>query len=224
MADSKSSACDSKDKDNAAYLKRREQVRRAQRYVCMIWNQSLQAKTIQLTLLDSTHRERKETYIKTLEGEVLQLRTNETRITQEARALHSEVARLRQILDQHCIPYEHALSYGSAPHHLDNASMSMNTATAVTSDSYRQLLDGPLSDSQRGSQRGSGSEFYLSESDGSHSIQSSIAPRRRLPFTRGRGPSFSRTSVERSGASKSHRWITQTLTPLAYTLTGPTLS
>ncbi|KAH7122394.1 hypothetical protein B0J11DRAFT_337434 [Dendryphion nanum] len=81
MADIKESAIDSSDKDNAAYLKRREQVRRAQK----------------------THRERKETYIKTLEAEVLLLRTNETRISQDNKVLFTEVERLRNIMEHHGI-------------------------------------------------------------------------------------------------------------------------
>ncbi|KAK9343953.1 hypothetical protein V1522DRAFT_437801 [Lipomyces starkeyi] len=64
-----------------AHLKRREQVRKAQR----------------------THRERKEAYVRALEDEVLQLRTNEANILQEAKNLHAEIGRLKSILTQHGI-------------------------------------------------------------------------------------------------------------------------
>ncbi|GME37269.1 hypothetical protein V496_02074 [Neofusicoccum parvum] len=64
-----------------SYQKRREQVRRAQR----------------------THRERKEAYVKSIETEVLQLRTSEARLLQENRTLHAEVDRLRQKLADHAI-------------------------------------------------------------------------------------------------------------------------
>ncbi|OAL49797.1 hypothetical protein IQ07DRAFT_587488 [Pyrenochaeta sp. DS3sAY3a] len=64
---------DSMDKDSAAYQKRREQVRRAQR----------------------SHRERKENHIKTLEDQVHQLRSNEKRILEANEALAAEVADLR---------------------------------------------------------------------------------------------------------------------------------
>ncbi|KAK9233829.1 hypothetical protein V1525DRAFT_428848 [Lipomyces kononenkoae] len=64
-----------------AHLKRREQVRRAQR----------------------THRERKEAYVKALEHEVLQLRTNEANILQKNKNLLAEVANLNSILAEHGI-------------------------------------------------------------------------------------------------------------------------
>ncbi|KAH7398997.1 hypothetical protein DE146DRAFT_788983 [Phaeosphaeria sp. MPI-PUGE-AT-0046c] len=61
---------------DAAYLKRREQVRRAQR----------------------THRERKENYIKALEEQVLDLRTKQREIVRENEALTSEVVQLRGLV------------------------------------------------------------------------------------------------------------------------------
>ncbi|KFX93652.1 hypothetical protein O988_06688 [Pseudogymnoascus sp. VKM F-3808] len=60
----------------ATSSKRREQVRRAQR----------------------THRERKEIYIKSLETEVLQLRTNEANLLQETRSLYGEIGQLKSLL------------------------------------------------------------------------------------------------------------------------------
>ncbi|KAF2198753.1 hypothetical protein GQ43DRAFT_483033 [Delitschia confertaspora ATCC 74209] len=93
MAETKES---STDKDSPAYLKRREQVRKAQR----------------------THRERKEAYIKSLENEVIQLRTNEARILQENRALYARIGRLANINDAHGITYGTAL-HSSAPTQMD---------------------------------------------------------------------------------------------------------
>ncbi|OAK98116.1 hypothetical protein IQ06DRAFT_337601 [Phaeosphaeriaceae sp. SRC1lsM3a] len=61
---------------DAAYLKRREQVRRAQR----------------------THRERKENYIKALEEQVLDLRTKQREIVRENEALTTEVVQLRELV------------------------------------------------------------------------------------------------------------------------------
>ncbi|KAL5431527.1 hypothetical protein PMIN07_009415 [Paraphaeosphaeria minitans] len=56
-----------------AYQKRREQVRRAQK----------------------THRERKETYVKSLETEVIQLRANEARLFQETKTLYAEISAMK---------------------------------------------------------------------------------------------------------------------------------
>ncbi|KAF2712748.1 hypothetical protein K504DRAFT_427344 [Pleomassaria siparia CBS 279.74] len=87
-----------KDKDSLAYHKRREQVRKAQR----------------------THRERKESYIKSLETQVLQRRSNEARILEEQIKLNAEIARLKRILDRNGLVYdasqgvEHASTDGSS--------------------------------------------------------------------------------------------------------------
>ncbi|OBT75018.1 hypothetical protein VF21_06324 [Pseudogymnoascus sp. 05NY08] len=62
----------------AVSSKRREQVRKAQR----------------------THRERKEIYIKSLETEVLQLRTNEANLLQETRSLYAEIDQLKGVLTE----------------------------------------------------------------------------------------------------------------------------
>ncbi|KAK9367937.1 hypothetical protein V1509DRAFT_670522 [Lipomyces kononenkoae] len=65
----------------SAYLRRREQVRRAQR----------------------THRDRKEAYIKELEREVLRLRANEANILQKNENLVAEVGKLHTTLAEHGI-------------------------------------------------------------------------------------------------------------------------
>ncbi|KFZ22827.1 hypothetical protein V502_02692 [Pseudogymnoascus sp. VKM F-4520 (FW-2644)] len=62
--------------------KRRELVRKAQR----------------------THRERKEIYIKSLETEVLQLRTNEANLLQETSKLYAEIGQLRRLLTDLGVP------------------------------------------------------------------------------------------------------------------------
>ncbi|KAK9242887.1 hypothetical protein V1506DRAFT_555796 [Lipomyces tetrasporus] len=64
-----------------AYLTRREQVRKAQR----------------------THRERKQAYVKALETEVLQLRTNEANLLQKTKNLEAEIGRLKRIVTEHGI-------------------------------------------------------------------------------------------------------------------------
>ncbi|OBT45141.1 hypothetical protein VE00_04298 [Pseudogymnoascus sp. WSF 3629] len=66
----------------ATSQKRREQVRKAQR----------------------THRERKEIYIKSLETEVLQLRTNEANLLQETSKLYAEIGQLRRLLTDLGVP------------------------------------------------------------------------------------------------------------------------
>ncbi|KAF3048212.1 hypothetical protein E8E12_011281 [Didymella heteroderae] len=66
------------DKSSAAYLKRREQVRRAQR----------------------THRERKETYIHTLESEVLALRTKARNVEEQNDELSEKIKGLERRLDR----------------------------------------------------------------------------------------------------------------------------
>ncbi|KAF2740909.1 hypothetical protein EJ04DRAFT_518125 [Polyplosphaeria fusca] len=175
MADPKESLSDSKEKDNAQYLKRREQVRRAQR----------------------THRERKEAYIKSLEGEVLQLRTNEAKILQETRNLHSEIGRLRSILDQNGIP--HALPQGFVlPSHPPSESSGPPSLSSVS------ILSNPHQQQQLHI-GGPGSQFYLSDSDGSPpsggTAESSRGLRRKLSFFKGRGRSESDSQDGSSSAS-----------------------
>ncbi|OBT60738.1 hypothetical protein VE03_09823 [Pseudogymnoascus sp. 23342-1-I1] len=50
--------------------------------------------------LPGTHRERKEIYIKSLETEVLQLRTNEANLLQETRSLYGEIDQLKKVLTE----------------------------------------------------------------------------------------------------------------------------
>ncbi|KAJ9301209.1 hypothetical protein DTO271G3_1344 [Paecilomyces variotii] len=75
---------DEEEDRNKKTLKRREQVRKAQH----------------------THRERKDAYVKSLEKEVLQLRTNEAELLQKTNSLNAEVTRLQRILAENRIPYE----------------------------------------------------------------------------------------------------------------------
>ncbi|KAF2263390.1 hypothetical protein CC78DRAFT_274092 [Lojkania enalia] len=160
MADSnKESASDSR--DNAQYLKRREQVRRAQR----------------------THRERKEQYIKSLENEVLQLRTNEAKIVQETKNLYTEISRLKKILDHHGISYEASQNY-SLPSHPSDISNPQSLVSVRPNPHNRQQLH--IHDLGKGA----GNQFYLSESDGSPPVpESSKSLRRKLSFFRSRGRS-----------------------------------
>ncbi|KAJ4381304.1 hypothetical protein N0V86_003653 [Didymella sp. IMI 355093] len=69
------------DKSSAAYLKRREQVRRAQR----------------------THRERKETYIHALESEVLALRTKARSVEEQNDELSRQVKQLKRKLNAQAV-------------------------------------------------------------------------------------------------------------------------
>jgi hypothetical protein len=69
------------DKSSAAYVKRREQVRRAQR----------------------THRERKETYIHALESEVLALRTKARSVEEQNDELSRRVKQLKRKLDAQAV-------------------------------------------------------------------------------------------------------------------------
>lgn len=80
-------ASESPEKDNLAYLKRREQVRRAQR----------------------THRERKEAYIKSLEHEIMEHSTRHEEIEKEKRRLQSDVERMRELLHVHGISADEEL-------------------------------------------------------------------------------------------------------------------
>ncbi|CAI9628269.1 unnamed protein product [Alternaria burnsii] len=74
--------------------RRREQVRRAQK----------------------THRERKEAYTASLESEVVQLRANEARLSQEAKTLYSEVTFLKILLTENgiAIPERPEVTHGGA--------------------------------------------------------------------------------------------------------------
>ncbi|KAK9318983.1 hypothetical protein V1517DRAFT_342150 [Lipomyces orientalis] len=126
-----------------AYLTRREQVRKAQR----------------------THRERKQAYIKTLETEVLQLRTNEGNLLQE-------IGRLKRILTEHGIQLQSEVDSSivyQAGDHYDNFSGN-SVVSIVKSDSTGQQLQVR----EAGSDLASGSEgnFPSSNSIGSPSSHS----------------------------------------------------
>ncbi|PSN63756.1 hypothetical protein BS50DRAFT_590771 [Corynespora cassiicola Philippines] len=144
--DSNPSGGEVQDKDNAAYLKRREQVRRAQR----------------------THRERKENYIKSLENELLQLRTNEARILQETRGLYSELARLKRLLDMHGIKYGNSseITPNNQPANLPSPPGASSIGILVNPHHHHQQLH------MSNPQRPAGENFWLSESDGSTSAKS----------------------------------------------------
>lgn len=81
------------------YLKRREQVRRAQKYHVPCFNTSYS-----FNFRTRTHRERKEAYIKSLEAEVVQLRANETRLFQETKTLYAELMAMKNLLANNGIP------------------------------------------------------------------------------------------------------------------------
>ncbi|KAF2177238.1 hypothetical protein K469DRAFT_697436 [Zopfia rhizophila CBS 207.26] len=181
MVDPKESSNDPKDRDNAAYQKRREQVRRAQR----------------------THRDRKEAYIKSLENEVLQLRTNESKILQETRSLYAEIGRLKALLDQHGIP--HGLPQGHPLQALPSQPSDSSSHPSVSSISilpnphHKQQLH--VRDSRRPLQ--GAREFYLSESDGSPPAGPSKGLRRKLSFFRGRGHSGSESNEDSSTSGQA---------------------
>ncbi|KAF1997697.1 hypothetical protein P154DRAFT_524575 [Amniculicola lignicola CBS 123094] len=168
----------SKDKESASYLKRREQVRRAQR----------------------THRERKEGYIKSLETEVLQLRTNESKILQETRNLYAEITRLKRILDHHGIRHGSQQAFDKPQQLLDSSS------SAGPSSSSISVVTNPQQNLQlhlRGfGGSGTGSDLYLSESESAPS-QASKAPRRKKSFFGRRGRSESDSNAGGSNYSGS---------------------
>ncbi|KAF2015668.1 hypothetical protein BU24DRAFT_421972 [Aaosphaeria arxii CBS 175.79] len=78
----KGSSPDTSNENQDKQQKRREQVRRAQK----------------------NHRDRKEIYTKQLEREVVQLRSNESRLFQETKSLYAEISILKDLLSQHGIP------------------------------------------------------------------------------------------------------------------------
>jgi hypothetical protein len=142
---------------------------------------------------NSTHRERKESYIKSLETEVLQLHTNESKILQETKGLYIEIGRLRRLLDQHGIAYGFSQSYTMPPQLQDNSDFSSPTedfpsVSVVSNPGYHQPQLHLHSSGHE-----SAVEFHLSESDGSQSVPQ--APRGKLSsFFRGRERSDSRPS------------------------------
>ncbi|ORX97848.1 hypothetical protein BCR34DRAFT_607111 [Clohesyomyces aquaticus] len=185
MTDPKESANDSKDKDSAAYLKRREQVRKAQR----------------------THRERKESYIKQLENEVLQLRTNEAKILQENRTLYSEVGRLKKLLEHHGIP--HATSQDYPPTSETSAAPIVSPVSIMSNPHNQQQLHICGTDSR------GGGPFYLTESDGSPPSVSSKAPRRKLSFFRSRARSDTESNEDSSTSGQATSSLDQHSTSAA---------
>ncbi|KAF2873137.1 hypothetical protein BDV95DRAFT_374091 [Massariosphaeria phaeospora] len=198
-------------KDNAAYLKRREQVRRAQR----------------------THRERKETYIKSLETEVLSLRTNESRIVQETRTLYAEIARLRKLLDQYGISHGTPSAYilpGLQQHQLQQNLQPSDLFTGLDGDVLSEIsvlanphlqlqqqlhVREPLQGGGAGSSGGgggpssgglsSGVEFYLSGSEASSGAQKAV--RKKRSFFRARGRSESASNENSSNSEFNQRLI-----------------
>jgi regulator of replication initiation timing len=150
---------------------------------------------------NSTHRERKESYIKSLETEVLQLHTNESKILHETKSLYMEIGRLKRLLDQHGIAYDFSESYTVPFQFQDSSSQASPTedfssVSVVSNPGFHQPQLHLHSSGQE-----SAVEFHLSESDGSQSI--SKAPRGKLSsFFRGRERSDSRPSE--GSSSKFH--------------------
>ncbi|PVI06038.1 hypothetical protein DM02DRAFT_623719 [Periconia macrospinosa] len=132
---------DPKDKESAAYQKRREQVRRAQR----------------------THRERKETYTRQLESEILELRNRESYLLLKSRSYEEELTRLRQILERNGISHEKEFDWFTAPEApgIDR----MMTGSAI------KLAQNPLGQHQLHIDVGNDSSgsLWLTESEGASS-------------------------------------------------------
>lgn len=82
-----------------------------------------------------THRERKEIYIKSLETEVLHLRTNEANLLQEAQGLYAEINQLRRLLTEHGVQ----LPPGNINAAADQAN---NEAAALVSNSVVSIVQG----------------------------------------------------------------------------------
>ncbi|KAK9329030.1 hypothetical protein V1520DRAFT_327733 [Lipomyces starkeyi] len=124
-----------------AQLKRREQVRKAQR----------------------THRERKEAYVKALEDEVLQLRTNEANILQEAKNLHAEIGRLKRILTEHGIELQSEVN--SSTIYQDRDDYDISSGDSVISLRNNVITGQQLHVKEGSSDLASGDEgFFLSGS------------------------------------------------------------
>ena len=110
-----------------------------------------------------THRERKEAYIKSLESEVLQLRTNEAKILQETRTLYTEIEKLKDIILQHGIELP-PLNDNSALQPLVKSTSSANSVISIRTNSYQmqQLhVQNTSSDSDQQAE-----DFVLSDSSG----------------------------------------------------------
>ncbi|KFY40027.1 hypothetical protein V494_03693 [Pseudogymnoascus sp. VKM F-4513 (FW-928)] len=123
----------------AVSSKRREQVRRAQR----------------------THRERKEIYIKSLETEVLQLRTNEANLLQETKSLYGEIGQLRSLLTELGVDQPAINAHVAASAAAGNESTAPPTNSVV---SIRQGTKGPQIhvDHSAANTRNFNDEFHLS--------------------------------------------------------------
>ena len=129
----------------------------------------------------STHRERKEGYIKSLETEVLTRRTTEARLLTEQRRLNAEIARLKGILDQFGISYDDKLD-ANVPSIPASEFADTTSSVGVTESSFHtQQLHVNLGS-------GSGSEFLFgSASDSSEaSPQSKLKAKRSFFRSRGR--------------------------------------
>ncbi|KAF1963204.1 hypothetical protein CC80DRAFT_531032 [Byssothecium circinans] len=139
-----------KDKESVTYQKRREQVRRAQR----------------------THRERKENYTKSLETQVLQLRSDEVVLSQTNRFLQQEVDRLKALLEQNGIPHAVEQTIFTSPETMD--------LDAPLSSRSVSIMQNPLGEQQLhvGSTSGGGS-LWLTESEGSQLSKSSHATQKK---------------------------------------------
>ncbi|OKL61704.1 hypothetical protein UA08_02172 [Talaromyces atroroseus] len=123
----------SSNRDQSAYLRRREQVRKAQQ----------------------THRERKEQYFKTLESEVLRLRANEAGFLKKIRELSAHVGQLEDALRRNDIDMstpnatmDEQFAASSTAEHNSNISTlhqtSLNTGTTnktVSPSSYHPVRD-----------------------------------------------------------------------------------
>jgi hypothetical protein len=101
VLDSKSPELQSPD----AKSRRREQVRRAQRYASSSNHTLISARTHQVPLITlcRTHRDRKATYVKALELEVAKMRARDVAHDEEARSYREIIRRLRDLLISHHI-------------------------------------------------------------------------------------------------------------------------
>ena len=149
-----------------------------------------------------THRERKEAYIKSLETEVLQLRTNEAKILQESRSLYNEIGRLKGLLEQHGIP--HGNPSPSYP-----LIGQLSDSSGPPSVSSISILSTPHQFGQQqlhiGGSRSS-NEFYLSESDGSQAAESQRSPRRKISFFRNKS---GQSETDSNAGSSGEYFISQ---------------
>ncbi|ETI24216.1 hypothetical protein G647_03585 [Cladophialophora carrionii CBS 160.54] len=90
------------DVDNDAKARRREQVRRAQRRPSL--NTNAAWANYLITSTNRTHRDRKATYVKTLEAEVAKLRARDSAHEAELLAYRMTIRRLKELIKYHKIP------------------------------------------------------------------------------------------------------------------------